>query len=72
MPTVQIFGKKNCGKCEKAKETIGQRLGLNFEYMDISDTLKGKVPDNWREGDYCDALAASRIKSNSSIQSRTK
>jgi len=58
MAQVKIYGKEGCGKCEAAKKTIGERMGTPFDYMDIENLLAGVAPDDWREQNYHDIMAA--------------
>jgi len=55
---VHVYGKAGCGKCENAKSNLVNRLGLNPGYTDITNILTGDVPENWRDGEYVDILAA--------------
>ena len=58
MVQVRIFGKDGCKKCVVAKETIGNHLGLEFQYMEIDGLLKGSAPEDWRSIGYHSIMAA--------------
>lgn len=52
---IQIFGKKNCNICEKAKEKL-RLLGLDFKYSEIEKHTT--YHDGWTEDGSVEVMAA--------------
>ncbi len=46
-----VYGKKNCGLCEAAKEKLG-RLGVRFVFVDLESP-----GEHWRTSGATDAMA---------------
>lgn len=60
--TVELYGKKNCGICESAKDKMA-RLKIDYEFFDVDEFTS--AAEGWREDGSVNRVALLALNNNS-------